>query len=126
MDSSDPQPRLILWGYVIKWATLFMPPAIILSMIYVLVTRGRLMSQGLRSHADWRLTTVGITAIFLLIVAILFVIGMSGVNTDAPVSIIATFTLLGLATAFPIWYLYRLLWGSIRFARREPMERLLP
>jgi len=126
MDNSDPQPRLVLWGYAIQWAALLMPPLIVVALIYLLVIRSRLTSQGLRSHIDWQLTTSGIAVVLIVIGALLFVVGMSGINTDAPISIIATFILVGLTGIFPVWLLYRVIWGSIQFSRRAPMNRLLP
>ena len=115
----------MLWGYIIQWATLIMPPALLVSLVYILVTRGRVSNAALRSHLDWQLTTCALTAVFIVVAVVLFVVGMSGIGTDAPVSIIATFVLVGLLTVAPLWFLYRLIRGTMRFTQKLPIEKLI-
>ena len=103
-----------------------MPPALIALLVYLLVVRNRVTVKELRSHVKWQLTTLGVMAVFVLIAIVLFVVAGSGVNTDAPISIIATFILVGVLTLFPLLLLYRFAWGTIRFSKQLPMEKLLP
>ena len=124
MGDSDSQQRLVLWGYIIQWATLLMPLALVVSLFYALITRSRVTNAGLRSHLDWQLATVGIVVLVAVVAAILFFVGLSGVNTDAPVSIVATFMVVGLVTALPLWLLYRLVRGTLQFSKKLPMQSL--
>ena len=67
-----------------------------------------------------------LVAVMIPIAFVLLFIGFSGVNTDAPISIISTFVLVGASFLFFPWLLYRLLWGTVRFSKELPMERLTP
>jgi len=124
VSDNELQQRYVLWGYIIQGATVIMPVALLASPIYVLVVRDRVTNMGLRSHLDWQLATVGIATVVALVGAVLFVVGLSGINTDAPVSIIATFVLMGLVTALPLWLLYRLVRGTLQFSKKLPMQNL--
>lgn len=101
-----------------------MPVALLAPAIYVSLIRVRVTNLGLRSHLDWQLATVGIAILVVAFGAILFFVGLSGVNTDAPLSIVATFALVGLVTVLPVWMLYRLLRGSLQFSKKLPMQNL--
>ena len=125
MSDNDSQQQLVLWGYVIQSATLLMPLPLLVSCVYLLLVRGRVSNPALRSHMDWQLTTCVLTMVFFTVAAVLFVVGLSGVNTDSPVSIIATFTVVGLVTVAPLWFLYRLIRGILRFAQKLPVEKLI-
>ncbi len=125
MNDNESQQSLVLWGYIIQWATLLMPPALLVSFVYLMVVRGRVSNAGLRSHIDWQLTTCVLTVTFVAVAAVLFVVGLSGVNTDSPVSIVATFAVVGLLAVAPLWFLYRLLRGTLRFSKKLPMENLI-
>ena len=124
MNDNDSQQRLVLWGYIIQWATVVLPVALLASAIYVLAVRGRVTNLGLRSHLDWQLATVGIAIFVASVGAVLFFVGLSGVNSDEPLSIIATFAVVGLAFALPPWLLYRLIRGTLQFSRKLPMQNL--
>lgn len=126
MNDSEKQQTLVLWAYVIQWATLLMPPALIASLIYLLIVRNRVTISGLRTHVNWQLMTCGVTAAIIPIGYLLLYVGLSGVSTDAPISIIATFVLVGVSTLYLPWLLYRFIRGSIRFSKQLPMEKLLP
>ena len=125
MTDNESQQQLVLWGYIIQWATLLMLPALLVSFVYVLVVRGRVSNAGLRSHLDWQLATCVVAVVFVAVAAVLFFVGLSGVNTDAPISIIATFTVVGLVAVAPLWFLYRLIRGTLRFAKKLPIEKLI-
>ena len=126
MGEIDDQERHVRWAYVVQWATLLMPPAILLSLIYLLLVRSRVTHSELRSHVNWQLMTCGLVLAMIPLALILLFTGLSGVNTDAPVSIFATFVLVGASTLFVPWLLYRLLRGTIRFSKQLPMETLFP
>ena len=121
----DRQEKLVLWGYVIQWAALFMPPAVAVSLVYLLIIRSRVPHRELRSHVSWQLMTCVLIAALIPIALLLFFTGLSGINMDSPVSIVATFALVGGSVLFLPWLLYRLLNGTIRFARQEPMKSLI-
>ena len=125
MNANDVQQRLVLWGYVIQWTTFLMPAALFVSIVYVMIVRRRVSNAGLRSHLDWQLTTCVLAAVLVAAAAALFVVGLSGVNTDSPISIIATFSVVGLLSVAPLWFLYRLLRGTLRFAKKLPIEKLI-
>lgn len=124
MSDSESQQRLVLWGYIIQWTTVIMPVTLIASAIYVLLVRGRVANVALRSHLDWQLATAGIAILVALLAGVLFFVGLSGVSTDAPLAIIATYTVLGLAAVLPLWMLYRLLHGTLQFSKKLPMQNL--
>jgi len=62
-----------------------------------------------------------VAAAIPLALGLLF-IGFAGVATDAPISILATFTLVGAAFVFPFWLIYRFAWGTIKYSRDTPMR----
>ena len=121
----DRQERLVLWGYVLQWAALIVPPAVAVSLIYLLIIRPRVPHHELRSHISWQLMTCWLIAALIPVALLLLFAGLSGFNTDSIISIIATFALTGGAILFVPWLLYRLLHGTIRFARQEPMKSLI-
>ncbi len=120
------QEDYVLWGYVIQWCMLIIPPAAIASFVYVLVMRSKVPHAGLRSHLSWQFATLVQILVLGLIAIALFAIGMSGVGTDAPVSILATFLVVGGSLLFVPWLLYRLLRGTIQFRAEQPMQSLFP
>ena len=126
MAPVERQEKLVLWAYVVQWATLVMPPAIIVSLIYLLLVRGRVVHCELRSHVDWQLMTCAQIGAMIVLGFALLAIGMSGFSTDAPLSIVATFVLYGGSLLFLPWLLYRFLRGTIRFSQQLPMESLFP
>lgn len=126
MDDTDKQEKLVGWAYAMQWSTLIMPPAIVASLVYLLVVRGRITHADIRSHVRWQLTTCAVIAALIPIALGLLFVGFSGVNTDALISIVATFVLVGGSCLFLPWFLYRLLHGTIRFSRQLPMQTLLP
>ena len=103
-----------------------MPPMIILSLAYLLLLRRRVSHVELRTHVNWQLATLGIIAAAIPAGIGLLFIGFSGWNTDSPVSIIATFVLLGASCLFVPWLLYRLVRGTMRFSKQLPMRTLFP
>lgn len=129
MSGTEPQRQLVFWGYVIQWAAVFMPftpLALVVSIVYLLITRRQVVEPSLRSHFDWQLMTCLVSAAIVVLAVALLVIGLSGVATDAPISMVATFTLLALVTVTPLWLLYRLVRGTLRFRGKLPMEALFP
>ena len=115
------QENLVRWGYLLQWLALVLPPTIALSAIYLLLIRGHVVHNELRSHVRWQLITCGLVAVMFLIALLLLVIGMSGWNTDSPFSILATFAMVGFGALYLPWLIYRLLRGTIRFSRQVPM-----
>ena len=126
MNDIDRQEKIVLWAYVVQWTTLVMPPALIASLIFLLLIRGRITHVDIRSHVNWQLATFGMIAAMIPIALILFFVGLSGVNTDSLISILSTFALVGASTVLLPWLFYRLLYGTMRFSRQLPMERLFP
>lgn len=122
----DNQEEFVRWAYMIQWTALVLPPTLALSLIYLLLIRGRVTNSELRSHVNWQLMTCGLIVAMIPIGLILFFVGMSGVNTDAPISIMSTFALVGALALFLPWLVYRLLRGTIRFRKQVPMVTLLP
>lgn len=122
----DTQEKHVRWVYVVQWAALLFPPAIVLSLIYLLVLRGHVTHRELRSHVNWQLTTCGIVLAMIPLMLVLLVIGMSGFNTDDPISILATFVMAGASAVFLPWMLYRLLRGTTRFNKQLPMKAMFP
>ena len=116
----------MLWAYGIQWAALVMPPIVMVSLVYLLVMRPRITHVELRTHMNWQLATCGVIAALIPIGIGLLFIGFSGVNTDALISIAATFALVGASSLFVPWLIYRLLRGTIRFSKQLPMVSLFP
>ena len=125
-DDIDHQEKLVRWAYIVQWAAVVMPPLIVASLIYLVLIRGRVTHGELRTHVNWQLMTCGLIAAMVPAALLLLFVGLSGVNTDAPISIIATFLLLGASALFVPWLLYRLLRGTMRFTKQVPMESLFP
>ncbi|HSG64861.1 MAG TPA: hypothetical protein VLD39_07665, partial [Gammaproteobacteria bacterium] len=111
MSDTAGQQRIVLWAYVIQWIAIFMPLVLAALLVYVLIARRRVVDPALRSHLDWQLVTCLVAAATMVVAAVLFIIGLSGISTDAPISIVATFTLLALVTVAPLWLLYRVVRG---------------
>ena len=126
MSDSKGQQLFVFWGYVIQWLTILMPLALLVSLVYVVVVRGRVMNPALRSHIDWQLATCLVSLSILALALGLLIVGLSGVATDAQISVIATFALLALLSVAPFWLLYRLVRGTLRFRNKLPMEKLFP
>jgi len=124
MSDTEQQERLVRWAYGIQWSALVFPPAILASLVYLLLIRNRVTNPDIYSHLRWQLATCVTTFALIPIGLILLVIGLSGVNTDAVVSIFSTFALVGLGTLFPLWFIYRLIRGAIRFSKELPMENM--
>ena len=110
------------WGYAIQWCTLLCPPAMIASVLYLLAIRKRILNRDIHTHVSWQLVTASMTVLAIPIAIMLLFVGLSGVNNDSPISIIATFALIGGSYLFLPWLAYRLLRGSIRFSSELPME----
>ena len=126
MLDTDSQEKLVFWAYLLQWACLFAPPFVVVAFPYLLLIRGRVTHPEVRSHLTWQLATYGLIAIMIPLGLALLFIGFSGVNTDSPISIVATFTLVGASALLLPWLLYRLLFGTIRFSQQVPMERMFP
>ena len=126
MSDIDEQEKLVRWGYGIQWATFIFPPSFLVSPVYLLLIRDRVTHAEVRSHLNWQLMTFGVIAAMVPIGLLLLFIGLAGVNNDNPISIIATFTLMGISWAAIPWLLYRLIRGSLRLSQQVPMERLFP
>ena len=126
MSAIEDQQRLVLWGYVLQWVTLPMPPTIVASLVYVLVMRHRVAHEGLRSHMNWQLSTCIVIAIAIPVGLLLLFIGFSGFSTDSLVSVIATFLLVGLAALLVPWFIYRALFGTIKLYNEQPITRMFP
>jgi len=126
VSDSKGQQLFVFWGYVIQWLTILMPLALLVSLVYVVVVRGRVMNPALRSHIDWQLATCLVSLSILALALGLLIVGLSGVATDAQISVIATFALLALLSVAPFWLLYRLVRGTLRFRNKLPMEKLFP
>ena len=124
MSEIAQQEKLVLWSYGIQWFSLLMPPAIIASLVFLIVFRKQVTNPDIRSHVRWQLATCIITFALVPIGFLLLAIGLSGIATDAPASIIATFALVAFSAGFPIWFLYRLIYGSFRFSQQQPMARV--
>ncbi len=113
---------LVLWGYILQWVTFVMPFALLASAVYVLAVRGKVMTPWLRTHLNWQLTTCVMVVAALPLAYLLLFTGFAGVNTDAPISIIATFLLVGASALFPVWLIYRFLRGTLRYSKGLPMD----
>lgn len=116
----------MLWGYLIQWSALIIPPALVVSFGYLLLMRQQITNPDIRSHWRWQLTTCAIVAALIPVFFGLLFIGFAGFNTDSPLSIIATFLLVGGSFLFMPWILYRLVWGTMRFSKQIPMNRMFP
>lgn len=121
----DRQEQLVLYGYAMQWSMLVIPPMFIVSLAYVVLLRRRITHYEIRSHVSWQLATCLITLALFGIAIVLLIIGMSGVNTDAPLSVLAIFALMGGTALFLPWLLYRLILGSLKLSRQEPMRSVL-
>jgi len=119
---TDQEKSFVLWGYVLQWATLILPPVIAASLIYLLFVRKRVFNDWLVSHIRWQLATCIIIAAAIPVAFGLLFTGFAGVSSDAPVSILATFLLVGAAFVFPFWLIYRFAWGTISYVREKPMR----
>ena len=115
------QENLVRGGYLLQWLALVLPPLIALSAIYLFLIRGHVVHNELRSHVRWQLITCGLVVVMFPIALLLLVIGMSGWNTDSPVSILATFAMVGFGALYLPWLVFRLLRGTIRFSKQVPM-----
>lgn len=122
----DQQERYVRWAYIVQWTALAFPPTIVLSLAYLLTFRNRVMQSELRSHMNWQLATCIVILALIPVALVLLMVAMSGFKDDAPLSIIAAFVLMGLTSIFLPWFLYRLLFGTMRFAGERPMTRLWP
>jgi uncharacterized membrane protein len=122
----EKQEKTVLWGYCLQWSMLLFPISFFVSLIYLLVMRSSVTQSGLRSHLSWQLSTLLQIAIGVAMGFALLFIGMSGWGTDAPLSVGSTFLLLAATTLFLPWLLYRLIRGSLRFHKQEPMLSLFP
>ncbi|MDJ0708973.1 MAG: hypothetical protein QNJ14_01230 [Woeseiaceae bacterium] len=122
MSSIQEQEKLVHWGYAIQWCTLLWPPAIIASVVYLFWIRKRILNRDIRTHVSWQLVTASVTIMAIPVAIGLLFVGLSGVNTDSAVSIVATFALIGGSYLFLPWLAYRLLRGSLRFSNELPME----
>lgn len=122
LSSIEEQEKLVHWGYAIQWCTLLWPPAIVASVLYLLWIRKRIPNRDIHSHVSWQLVTASVTMLAIPVAIVLLFVGLSGVNTDSPISIAATFALIGGSYLFLPWLAYRLLRGSIRFSNELPME----
>ena len=110
------------WGYAIQWCTLLCPPAMAASVVYLLIIQKHIRNHDIRTHVSWQLVTASATVLAIPVAIILLMIGLSGVNSDSPVPIVATFALIGGSYLFLPWLAYRVLRGSIRFSNELPMQ----
>ena len=122
---TDRQEQLVLYGYAMQWSMLVIPPMFLVSLVYSLLVRRHVTHFEIRTHVTWQLATCLITVALLGAAVLLLVVGMSGVHTDAPLSVIATFALMGGSALFLPWLFYRLIYGSLRLSRQEPMRSAL-
>lgn len=126
MNDTDRQEKFVFHGYLIQWASIVFPPAIIASLVYLLVIRPRVTHPEVRTHVNWQLVTCGLVAAMILLSLVFVAIGLSGVSSDSPLAIVATFALLGGSLLFLPWLLYRLLRGTIMLSKQQPMPSLFP
>lgn len=123
---TERQEELVRYSYLLQWSMLVLPPMLFASLIYLLVLRRRITHFELRTHVKWQLATC-IMILVLIVAAVIFLfVGLSGVNTDSPIAIAATFVLMGGSAVFFPWLLYRLIYGNWRFAQQVPMRFVLP
>ncbi|MDJ0760894.1 MAG: hypothetical protein QNJ19_15985 [Woeseiaceae bacterium] len=122
---TERQEELVRYGYLLQWSMLVIPPMFFASLVYLLVLRLRITHFELRTHVKWQLATCIMILALIAAGLVLLFVGLSGVNTDAPVSVIATFVLMGGSVVFFPWLLYRLLYGNWRFAQQVPMKSVL-
>jgi len=99
-----------------------MPLALVASPIYLLAVRRTVTTPWLRTHIKWQLTTCVMVVAAISISYPLLFTGLAGVNTNAPLSIIATFLLVGASAVFPAWLIYHFLRGILRYSRGLRME----
>ena len=123
---TERQEQLVLYGYLIQWSMLVMPPMFLVSLVYGLVLRLRVMHFELRTHVKWQLATCIITLVALAVGFLLLIVALSGFNTDSIWSVIATFTAMAGSAVFLPWLLYRLVYGNLRFSQQVPMRSVLP
>lgn len=125
MDDIEKQQKLVSWAYTMQWATLLLPPAILASAVLLFTIRKRITNPGLRSHLHWQIMTCIIAALLIGAAILLFVIGMSGLHTDAPISVIAVFMCTGIMSLMLPWFIYRLVRGTLYFSRESAMTSLI-
>jgi len=113
---------LVLWGYILQWVTFVMPLALVASPIYLLAVRRTVTTPWLATHIKWQLTTCVMIVAAIPIGYLALFAGLSGIGTDAPLSIIVTFLLVGVSAMFPVWLIYRFLRGTLRYSKGLPME----
>ncbi|MEL7297356.1 MAG: hypothetical protein AAGJ86_06815 [Pseudomonadota bacterium] len=118
------QEQRVLVAYVMQWAMVALPPLAIINIAYLLWGRARVPHVELRSHIRWQLATLVILATIAVTGIGLLALAFAGVNTDAPLSIAATFLLYAIGAAVVPWFFYRVIFGTFRFRRQLPMQRL--
>ncbi len=123
---TERQEELVRYGYLLQWSMLVIPPMYFASLVYLLVLRRRITHFELRTHVRWQLATCTMILVLLIAGLILLFVGLSGFNTDSPISIIATFVLMGGSAVFFPWLFYRLVYGNWRFSQQVPMQYVLP
>ena len=122
---TERQEELVRYSYLVQWSMLVIPPMFFASLVYLLVLRRRITHFELRTHVKWQLATCVMILVLIAAGLVLLFVGLSGVNTDAPISVVATFVLMGGSAVFFPWLLYRLLYGNWRFAQQVPMQSVL-
>jgi uncharacterized membrane protein len=120
--TNDNRQDPLLIGYILQWSSLLFPPLLLVSLVYLLVVRSRIVEAWQIGHLRWQLMTCYIVIAGVVLALILLFVGMSGIGTDAPLSIAATFVLVGAGYLFPFWYLYRCIRGTLHYAKRRPLE----
>ena len=119
------QEQLVLYGYAMQWSMLVIPPMFVVSLVYLLLLRRRVTHFEIRTHVTWQLATCLMTMALLGVAILLLIVGLSGVNNDAPLSVLATFALMGGSAVFLPWLFYRLIYGNLQLSRQEPMRSVL-
>ena len=99
-----------------------MPVALLVSPFYVLAVRRKITTPWLQTRRRWQLTTCIMLAAAIPVGFLLLFTGFAGWNADSPISIAATFLLVGISSLFPIWLIYRFLRGTLTYSRGRPME----
>ncbi|MEM7762978.1 MAG: hypothetical protein AAF290_02795 [Pseudomonadota bacterium] len=120
----EAQEQRVLVAYALQWAMLIIPLLAIANIGYLLWARSRVPHVELRSHIHWQLATLAILALIAVTGLGLLGLAFAGVNTDAPLSIAATFLLYGIGAVIIPWFFYRVIFGTYRFRRQLPMHRV--
>ena len=118
--ASAAEARWILWGYVLQCAGLLVPLLLVASPLYVWIVRGRVAEGWLSTHLRWQRDTalVVAAAVLAMMVMLVFdaVLAGEGVTYAGDWIVLA----LGLAIAVPLWVVYRIARGMLKYVKRLP------